>query len=218
MVVCCWSAKGGQGTSVVACALAVLLARGAPRTGALLVDLAGDAPAVAGLPDLDPGGGVSEWLASGDEVPSDGLARLEVSVQQGLSLLPRGGVPFRMERARALVTLLAADPRPVVVDAGLIAAEGVAAAVASTADQSLLVTRSCFLAVRRAYRAPVRPSGVVLLHEEGRALHASDIESALGVPVVAEIEVTAHVARAVDAGVLTWRMPRPLERALRHAA
>src|SRR5437899_9201955 len=49
-VVVCWSAKGGQGTSVVACALALVLTRDA-STDVLLVDLAGDAPAVVGLPD-----------------------------------------------------------------------------------------------------------------------------------------------------------------------
>jgi len=82
----------------------------------------------------------------------------------------------------------------------------------------LLVTRPCFLAVRRALALPLRPSGVVLLTEEGRALGGRDIEDILGVPVVAEIASDPAVARAVDAGMLGSRIPRSLERALRHAA
>ena len=66
MVVSCWSAKGGSGTTVVAVSLAlVLAARGG--SGVLLVDLAGDAPAVLGL--ADPGGpGLAAWAAAGAEV------------------------------------------------------------------------------------------------------------------------------------------------------
>lgn len=218
MVVCCWSAKGGAGTTVVATALAVLLARAAP-SGALLVDLAGDAMAVAGLPDHPEIAGVSDWLREGPLVPTDALARLEISVRDGLSLLPRGRGPLAIERAASLVAVLAADPRPVVVDAGVVSgASEVASVVTSAATESLLVTRSCFLAVRRALVAPVRPSGVVLVFEEGRALTASDIEGVLGVPVRAEVSVTVQVARAVDAGVFLTRLPRSLERELRHAA
>jgi hypothetical protein len=217
VVVCCWSAKGGAGTTVVAVALALVMARTAPE-GALLVDLAGDVPAVAGLPDGPYAVGVSDWLREGPLVPADGLARLEIAVGRGLALLPRGHGPLVVERAHALAALLSADPRPVVVDAGLVSGDGLAAVVAASAAESLLVTRPCFLALRRAVVAPVRPSAVVLVAEEGRALTASDIEAALGVPVRAEVSVTAQVARAVDAGVLMARLPRSLERELRHAA
>jgi MinD-like ATPase involved in chromosome partitioning or flagellar assembly len=216
VVLCCWSAKGGAGTTVVATALALLSARTA--SGALLVDLAGDAPAVAGLPDDPDAAGVSDWLREGPSVPADALARLEVPVGRGLALLPRGRGPLASERAHALIALLAADPRPVVVDAGVLSADGVAATVAAAASESLLVTRPCFLALRRAVMSPVRPSAVVLVMEEGRALTASDVESALGVPVRAEVSITAQVARAVDAGVFVARLPRSLERELRHAA
>ena len=56
----CWSAKGGSGTTVVAAALALVLARQQPTT---LVDLAGDIPAALGLPQPS-GPGVADWLAS----------------------------------------------------------------------------------------------------------------------------------------------------------
>jgi MinD-like ATPase involved in chromosome partitioning or flagellar assembly len=216
VVVCCWSAKGGAGTSVVAAALALVMARAAPG-GALLVDLAGDAPALAGLPDDPDAAGVSDWLREGPLVPADGLARLETTVGHGLALLPRGRGPLIVERAHALTALLAADPRPVVVDAGLVSGHDLASVVAASAAESILVTRPCFLALRRAVVGPVRPSAVVLVIEEGRALTAADVESALGAPVRAEVSVTAQVARAVDAGVLMARLPRSLERELRHA-
>jgi hypothetical protein len=170
------------------------------------------------LPDDPDAPGVTDWLNQGALVPADGLARLEITVGRGLALLRRGRGAMAVERAGALAAVLAADPRPVVVDAGLVSGDDVGSVVAASAAESLLVTRPCFLALRRALAAPVRPSAVVLVVEEGRALTARDVEGALGVPVRAEVSVTAQVARAVDAGVLLARLPRSLERELRHAA
>ena len=87
--------------------------------------------------------------------------------------------------------------------------------MAAGAQESLLVLRPCYLALRRALAAPVRPSGVVLVSESGRALGRRDVEDVLGVPVRAEVAIEEAVARAVDAGLLGRRVPRPLERALR---
>ena len=50
MLIACCSTKGGVGTSVVAAALALLLGRTADQ-GVVLADLAGDGPAVLGLPE-----------------------------------------------------------------------------------------------------------------------------------------------------------------------
>ena len=221
MLVSCWSAKGGSGTTVVATALAMLLARSTPG-GVVLVDLAGDVPLVLG--QRDEGFGVADWLDAAPAVPADGLARLEAYVAPGLSMVARGRGPLRSEHADALVNVLAGDARTVVVDCGVIgrdatgAAGDVGIAVAASAGASLLVLRSCFVALRRALDAPVRPSAVVLLTEPDRALGIDDVEAALQVPVRAEVRVDPAVARAVDAGVLTRRLPRALERGLRHAA
>ena len=117
-----------------------------------------------------------------------------------------------------LAGLLAADARPVVADCGRLDRSEVRVALAAGATHSLLVTRACYLALRRASAAPVRPSGVVLLTEPGRALGRSDVEQVVGAPVRAEIAVDPAIARAVDAGVLSAGCPRGLERALRHAA
>jgi MinD superfamily P-loop ATPase len=213
MLVACWSVKGGVGTTVVAASLALLLARRGP--GAVLADLAGDAPAVLGLPEPDTPG-LAGWLAAGDAVPADGLARLEVEASPSLGLLPRGSGPLVPDRAAVLASLLDRALRPVVVDCGT--AERVAAAVVGGAQRSILVIRPCYLALRRAMASPLRPSEVVVVREPGRALSSQDIESAVGAPVRVEIEADPAVARAVDAGLMAGRLPRSLERGLRHAA
>jgi hypothetical protein len=221
VLVCCWSSKGGVGTTVVATGLALVLAR-ASAPGALLVDVRGDVPTVLGL-------AARHDTARGD----DGLARWmmasgspEVPVGGGLSIVERGAGALDPAGADALVAALAADARPVVVDAGVLPGTGAAAsaddevalACARGASRSLLVVRPCFLALRRALAAPVRASGVVVVAEDGRALGSADVADALGLPVLAEVQVSAHVARAVDAGVFATRLPRSFEREVRRAA
>jgi MinD-like ATPase involved in chromosome partitioning or flagellar assembly len=215
MLIACWSPKGGAGTTVVATALALVLADRAP-SGALLADLAGDVPAVLGAAEVE-GPGLAGWLAAGAQVPVDALGRLERRPVPRLGLLDRGAGPLDPIRADVLAALLAADERPAVVDCGT-APEGAALAVAAAADRNLAVTRPCFLALRRAGAVPLRPTGVVLVAEPGRSLDRRDVEAQLGAPVVATVEVDPAVARAVDAGVLAVRLPRGLARELRHAA
>src|SRR5262245_4755823 len=174
MLVACWSVKGGAGTTVVAAALAALLARSAPG-GAVLADLGGDAPALVGL--AEPAGpGLADWLAAGTDVGAPALAEVEVPLCDGLTLLPRGsGALGPPARAEVLVAVLADDARPIVVDCGVLGVgrDGpcpvcvgeLALRGASCASLSLLVLRPCYLAVRRAVAAPVRPSGLVLVRE-----------------------------------------------------
>ncbi|MGD9796657.1 MAG: hypothetical protein AB7H43_11355 [Acidimicrobiia bacterium] len=216
MLVACWAAKGGSGTTVVSVALATVLARGS-TAGALLVDLDGDVPAVLGI--AEPAGpGVAGWLAAGAAVPHDALARLELAFDDGLALLPAGGdLPPDGDRGEVLAAVLAVDPRPVVVDCGT-DPTGARLAVAAAAGRSLLVLRPCYLALRRALAAPLRPSGVVLVDEPGRALGADDVGAALGVPVRAVVRCEPRIARAVDAGLLASRLPGSLVRALGGAA
>lgn len=276
MLVSCWSAKGGSGTTVVSVALALLLARSSP-SGAVLVDLAGDVPAVLGLA-TGSGPGVLDWLAAGADTPADALARLEVPAAPGLALVPKGGAALprpvaaaapgrvahdgstgadsdragpwsagdgstgaesgvpssaawggrhdpepgrRAERGDLLAGLLAADARPIVADCGTPFSNGAdpaALTLAASASVSLLVLRPCFLALRRAAAAPLRPSGAVLVTEPGRALGRRDVEDVLGCPVRAEVAWDPVVARAVDAGLLASRLPRTLARGLRGAA
>jgi hypothetical protein len=225
MLFACWSLKGGSGTTVVSVALACVLGRSHPD-GAVLVDLAGDVPAMLGQPE-PPGPGAAEWLASGALVAPDGWARLEVPVPPDLHVVPRGRGPAAGgERAEVLAGMLGAGGRPVVVDCGVLSppgpeggpAPGAAHVLAASATHSWLVTRACYLALRRAASLPLRPSGVVVLHEPARSLQAADVAAAVGAPVLAQVPYEAAVARAVDRGELASRLPRSLERALRQAA
>lgn len=215
MLIALWSAKGGAGTTVVTASMSLLAARRDPA-GCLVVDLAGDLPAALGVVEAD-GPGLSDWLSAGEVVPADALARLERPVTDGLALLPRGAGPLDPLRMDVLASLLAGDHRTVVADCGSDPSGPVLAMVAGAA-RSVLVTRPCFLSLRRALAAPVRPSEVVLVAEPGRALTRHDVEGCLGAPVVAEVAVDPKVARAVDAGLLSVRLPRTLSRDLADAA
>jgi len=235
MLIACWSPKGGTGTTVVSCGLALVLARSQPAparqayshqgaAGVLIADLSGDVPAVLGLP-TPASPGLADWLAAGPDVPGNALGHLEVDAGPGLRLLAWGGELAALsavaadggERGEVLAEALAAGTRPVVADCGS-AAAGAALAVAAAAEISLLVLRPCYLALRRALAAPIRPTAIVLVNEPGRALTRRDIEEVMGVPVRAEIDFDPSIARAVDAGLLAGRVPRALERALRDAA
>ncbi len=219
MLLTCWSVKGGAGTTVVAAALASSLARHhAASGGALVVDLAGDMPVILGFPDpRDPG--LTGWTRASGEVAGDALARLELSVGTHLSLLPRGtGAAGPASRHAVLAGLLAADPRPVVVDAGVVDDLSPALPLVAGATRSLLVTRPCSLSLHRAVDAPIRPSGVILLTEPGHPYGADEVEHMVGAPVVAQVPVDPAVARAVDGGTFSAHLPRSLQRSLRRAA
>jgi len=203
-----WSPKGGSGTSVLAAACAVVLARQGP--GARLVDLGGDQPAILGLAS-DPLVGVADWLAAGPEAPAEALDRLIVEAYPGLVLIPSGrGAPegARPEAGAALAVALAANPSPVVADCGL-AADPATRALVECADVALVVVRGCYLALRRAVRADLLhgTAGVVVIEEPGRSLGAGEVADVLGRPVVARVGLRPTVARAVDAGVLVTRLP-----------
>lgn len=210
MLITCWSTKGGSGTTVVAAALAILAA--AEAASALLVDLAGDLPAALGLPE--PSIGLSDWDGG-----AHALARFEVAAGPGVRLLPRGHGPFGAGPGQSLGRVLAGRG-PVVVDAGVVmggrgaAAASPAHALAAAAGLSLLVIRPCFLALRLAVTAPIRPNGVVLVEEQHRSLGHRDIEAALGLPIMAVVPWDAAVARRVDAGLLGSGLPKSLARAL----
>ena len=221
-MISCWSAKGGSGTTVVAVALAVMCGRDSEQD-AVLVDLGGDGPTVFGVPEPE-GPGLSEWFVAPEAVRSSALARLEHQVGTDVRLIPRGRRAFAGEsRVSQCIERLAADERPVIIDVGRVTgrdepADMVRRRFVEEAAVSLLVTRPCFIALRRALSLPVRPTGVVLVEEEGRALGRTDVEDVLGVPVVARVAIDASIARAVDAGLLASRLPAPLGRSLRDVA
>lgn len=208
----CWSAKGGVGTTVVAASLALVLSR---ARASMLVDLCGDAPAALGMPDPT-GPGVTDWLCSAD-ADAGTLRRLAVSATDTMCVLPRGAstAPHSGDGGWSrLAAALGHDEHTVVVDAGT---GEPPAGLVHAAEHSLLVTRPCYLALRHAVSLGVRPTGIVVLHEPGRALQAADIERAIGAPVVAELPFDPVVSRAVDAGLLASRLPRSMAQPLREA-
>ncbi|MGO9876780.1 MAG: hypothetical protein ACLPVY_23645 [Acidimicrobiia bacterium] len=65
----------------------------------------------------------------------------------------------------------------------------------------------CYLGLRTiTTTTAVRADGIVLLGEPGRSLTRSDVSDVCDVPVMAEIAVTANVARTIDAGLLVTRV------------
>ncbi len=218
MVTVLWAAKGGSGTTVVASALALRSAQ-----PALLVDLAGEIPAVLGLPEPDRPG-VADWLHSAS--PVDQLAELLIEIDDRRWLLPwrssvtaapdvDHGSPRWSELAEWLATWSNQRGHHITIDAGTGDPPG---GLLGHDTRALLVTRPCYLALRRAVRSSVRPTGVVLVEEPGRALSSRDVEYAVGAPVEATVSVDPAIARAVDAGLLASRLPRVISRELRRVA
>jgi MinD-like ATPase involved in chromosome partitioning or flagellar assembly len=215
-----WAVKGGSGVTVTATAFAAMLAR--RRGPTVLVDLGGDVPAALGMSEPS-APGVVEWLAAAD-ASAEALARLQVVAGPDLWVLPYGDVATSLgvasvDRADALVDALGGLGRQVVIDAGPLggAAIGVASAVLhalTTSGTSVLVTRACYLSLRRALRCTVSTDGAILVAEPGRSLDRRDVHHVLGVPVMAVVEADPALARAVDAGLLARRPHRGIERAL----
>ncbi|HTK17541.1 MAG TPA: hypothetical protein VL769_14190 [Acidimicrobiia bacterium] len=218
MLVCFWSPKGGSGTSVIAAAAALVLAREGPTR---LADLDGDQPAVLGLA-ADPEQGLRDWLVAGPEAPTEALDRIVVEAGRGLALLPAGEGDVGLasaEAGAALGVALQADPRTTVVDVGVLGLGRSPAlhALVEVADASVIVVRGCYLALRRAVRIDVTAgaTGAAFVDEGGRALGAHDVANVLGVPVLATVGLRATTARAIDAGVLPTRLPDALARPVR---
>lgn len=209
-MIVCWAAKGGSGTTVVACALALGSARTQPTA---LIDLSGDCATALGM-DEPTGPGVVDWLASPTAGPAD-LFRLAVMVRDEMLLIPRGTGPAPDDDQWPRLVAALEGSGNVIIDAGT---GHPPQALHDAADQSLLVTRPCFIAIRRAQHMLIRPTGIVLVDEPGRSLTSRDVEHALGVPVAAEVRLDPAVARAVDAGLLIARLPKSLIISLKGAA
>ncbi len=215
MITLCHAAKGGSGTTVVACTRAIR----SPGP-VLLVDLEGDVPEMLGL-DAPSRPGVLQWLAS--RAPIAHLDDLLVEVTPNCTLLPAFEATARRttavtddrERWDGLIDWLVewADDSggSVVIDAGT---TELPPSFVEQCPTRWLVTRACYLALRRAGRLRIRPTGVILVDEPGRSLGRSDVETAVGASIVATLSWDVRVARSVDTGLLLGgRLPRSLGRA-----
>ena len=193
------SPKGGSGTTVTAASFALTSAE---RHGkAMLIDMCGDSRAVLGLADTD-SPGLNDWLGESHVAGAEALIGAGTAIDSGL-LVVHPGARFVSGAPRwdAFVSAIESWDFPVIIDAGT---HFFPDELRATATDNWMVTRACYLALRRATRLP-RPTGVVVVREQGRALTVRDVEAVLNVPVVATIAVDPSVSRAVDAGVLPAR-------------
>ena len=209
-MIVCWSVKGGSGTTVVASTIALIRAAESQR-GALLVDLAGDVPAVLGLAESS-GPGISDWFAHCDLGSRMTLQSIAIQATANLQIIARGSKQLDAnENFSELCAALKTFDLPIIVDAGC----GLPSPdLLAHASSSLLVTRPCYLSLRRAAQLSVSPTGIVLISEAGRALGKHDVEAVIGAPVIAEIIFDAAIARAVDAGLLASRIPTIMSKQL----
>jgi len=197
LLIVCHSPKGGSGCTVTAATLALLLAT-RHRGGGHVVDLAGDLSATLG---------VSE---PADHHPRDVNSALQLHTCAHRDRL--GTSTTDWDRTVSLVASLSG---PVVVDAGTAALDE---RLVSAADLHLMVVRPCYLALRRA--TTQRPAGsrapdaVIVVNESNRALGPKDVETVLHVPVRAVVPFDASISRAVDAGLLSHRIPKLAEEGL----
>jgi septum formation inhibitor-activating ATPase MinD len=208
MFTVCYSAKGGQGCTTVTAALAVL------EPDAIVIDIGGDVPTVLGFPEPY-GLGICDLLADTQPIDLATLDKITIRTDT-IRLIPAGQTPaseVSADRWTELANVLMTVGRSVFLDAG-----NNTAAASVPADRRLLIVRACYLALRRAIALPVRFDQAIVIVEPGRALSVTDIESALGIPVTAEIPIDPAIARAIDAGLFATRLPRQLGRVLAHLA
>jgi len=206
----CFTAKGGQGCSVVTALLALLHP---PTT---VIDVGGDIPALLGLGEAT-GPGLVDLLADDDAVTLDAVLRATIEAVPGIDLVHRGTTPAHHvpeHRWEQLAEVLVASPSTQwLVDAGTTHGP-----LVEYADHRVLVTRPCYLALRRARALTYRPTSVIVVREPGRVLGKDDVEHVVQAPVRAELDVDVAIARGVDAGLLaSQRVPGPAARALRDA-
>ena len=203
------SVRGGVGTSVVSAAIAVLAARDQSRP-TYLVDLTGDQTDIFGLAQADIG--LDDWTTRADRRLTD----LAVDIDPQLRLVPSRTALDSTESLDGLVTAL--DQRRhdahVVIDAGRLDLSDQFRELRPT---HLLVIRPCYLALRATVSSSRNWDGLVVVRPPDRVLTTRDVVNVTGLPAIAEVDMSADVARAVDAGVFGSRLPSGLERSLRPA-
>ena len=203
------SPKGGIGTSVVAASLAIVSSSTTPT---LLVDLAGDQAAILGLPQ--PPTGLSDWANGMTYREFDEIISL---CHDNLYLAPTGTFDFETLNANAWDKLLRAlslkhsEGCNIIVDLGR---ADIPLALRKIVDTCYLVTRPCYLALRRAVDLETAFSGVIVVNEPDRVLTSRDVESVLKLKCVAEIPYTSEISRRVDSGLLKSRLPMALQSVL----
>lgn len=81
--------------------------------------------------------------------------------------------------------------------------------------RTFLVIQPEYLSLKRALKIGHSPDGVVLMGMPERSLQQADVEDVLGLRVVATVPWEPVVATAIDAGILTRRLPANVRKGLR---
>ena len=91
----------------------------------------------------------------------------------------------------------------IVIDRGT-AQQGQTRSVLIDGAENYLVTRKCYLSLRKANKL-VQHDGVIIVDEEGRALTNKDVKSVLQTPIVGVVAYSAPLTRSIDSGLLPNR-------------
>lgn len=207
--------KGGVGVSAIAAAVASTLSR---QQSVTVVDFCGDQPDIFGCSEETPSApGVFDWLEADGSVSADALDNLSIEVSSSLRILPPGSrssaAVVSAHRCVELVEHLGRSG-PVIADVGVVGRDLLSemSVICGASDRTTLVVRACYLVMRRARMIPIVADDVVEVVEGGRSLRTVDIELVLQQPVISRVPFDPAIARALDAGLVGRRLPRPMSR------
>ncbi|MEI7507095.1 MAG: hypothetical protein WCK23_09790 [Actinomycetes bacterium] len=209
MLIILSSPKGGSGTSVVAASLAIASSSSTPT---LLVDLAEDQAAIMGLPE--PPVGLSDWV---NGMTHHDFEEILITCNDNLQLAPSGSSAIEILSTTAWTNLAQevmqkeSDGYNIIIDFGQ---ANLPLAFNKLAHTHYMVTRPCYLSLRRAVNLDQKFSGVIVVQEHDRVLTTSDVESVLKLKCAAEVPYSSDISRRVDSGLLKSRLPAPLHAAL----
>lgn len=209
MLIILSSPKGGSGTSVVAASLAIASSSSTPT---LLIDLAEDQAAIMGLPE--PPVGLSDWV---NGMTHHDFDEILMTCNDNLWLAPSGSSATEILSTNAWNKLAQAvmqkesDGYNIIIDFGQ---ANLPLAFNKLTHTHYMVTRPCYLSLRRAVNLDQRFSGVIVVQDHDRVLTTSDVESVMKLKCVAEVPYSSDISRRVDSGLLKSRLPVPLHAAL----
>lgn len=194
------SSKGGNCTTVTATAYSLLQAQRGTNT--VLLDLCGDVPAAVGIGEPS-SPGINDWLGESNTSDAQALVKFGTPIVDGLVVVHRGAKFVEGQpRWDALADAIQLLPHNVIIDAGTtFVPEEVRRAMGTVT----MVTRACYLSLRRASHLP-KATNVVIIKEEARALTVNDVSHVLGIPLFAQVPYDPAISRAVDAGLLPSRV------------
>lgn len=176
-------ARGGQGTSTVAAALAVFAAGHGPTL--LRSNDPATTAALVGIP-----------LPLGDEW---------VDVCPNLTLVPRT-LDSAGTAAYGTVVVDAGRTASRPPEDARTPDSDLSAAATGPVEHYAVLRGPCYVALTTLVTSGVRYDGIIVIEEPGRALSERDVTDVLGLPVVAKIPVDPAIARMIDAGLLLTRL------------